>query len=399
MSRPLVWWEGPCAPNLGGPGGYLGKLRLGLEAIGRPDAARFLGAADVEAPPSAGVRLRQALRKRCVSLAFPKARRKRLRAEAKLACKLDRSRKGLDALDFGAVICHETLSVPFFDRYLSGRGGAIPLGLMSHAPQLPSEEVYDDLLVNGNGPAAAERAQARMREIERAAFSRADFYVFPSREAMEPYAALAPLMAGKPIHFMASGCERVTTALSREAAKRKLGVATPLAIAYIGRHNAIKGYDRFQAAAKALLDEREDVTVLVAGKPSPSLPPPVHGRWIELGWADPAEVFRAADVFCLPNRQTYYDLVLLEALSSGSFVVASATGGNKSVFHETGGAITLYDGEAGLLPALRQALDLPEAAREAQRAQALAAWEANYTLEAFARRFVALTETFRGARP
>ena len=274
MSRPLVWWEGPCAPNLGGPGGYLGKLRLGLEAIGRPDAALFLGAANVEAPPSAGVRLRQALRKRCVSLAFPKARRKRLRAEARLAYKLDRSRKGLNALDFGAVICHETLSVPFFDRYLSGRGGAIPLGLMSHAPQLPSEEVYDDLLVNGNGPAAAERAQARMREIERAAFSRADFYVFPSREAMEPYAALAPLMAGKPIHFMASGCERVTTALSREAAKRKLGVATPLAIAYIGRHNAIKGYDRFQAAAKALLDEREDVTVLVAGKPSPSLPPP-----------------------------------------------------------------------------------------------------------------------------
>lgn len=137
MSRPLVWWEGPCAPNLGGPGGYLGKLRLGLEAVGRPDAARFLGAADVEAPPSAGVRLRQALRKRCVSLAFPKARRKRLRAEAKLACKLDRSRKGLDALDFGAVICHETLSVPFFDRYLSGRGGAIPLGLMSHAPSCP----------------------------------------------------------------------------------------------------------------------------------------------------------------------------------------------------------------------------------------------------------------------
>ena len=123
----------------------------------------------------------------------------------------------------------------------------------------------------------------------------------------------------------------------------------------------------------------------------------MHGRWIKLGWADPAEVFRAADVFCLPNRQTYYDLVLLEALSSGSFVVASATGGNKSVFHETGGAITLYDGEAGLLPALRQALDLPEAAREAQRAQALAAWEANYTLEAFARRFVALTETLRGA--
>ncbi len=79
--------------------------------------------------------------------------------------------------------------------------------------------------------------------------------------------------------------------------------------------------------------------------------------------------------------------------------MASATGGNKSVFHETGGAITLYDGEAGLLPALRQALDLPEAAREAQRAQALAAWEANYTLEAFARRFVALTETLRGARP
>ena len=85
-----------------------------------------------------------------------------------------------------------------------------------------------------------------------------------------------------------------------------------------------------------------------------------------------------------------YDLVLLEALSCGSVVLASATGGNKSVHRETNGAIALFEGEAALVPALERLLDLPEAERAAWRERAAAAWAAHYTSEAFARRFLAL---------
>ena len=37
----------------------------------------------------------------------------------------------------------------------------------------------------------------------------------------------------------------------------------------------------------------------------------------------------ASDVFILPNKETYFDLVLLEVLSLGKIVIASKTGGNK----------------------------------------------------------------------
>lgn len=49
----------------------------------------------------------------------------------------------------------------------------------------------------------------------------------------------------------------------------------------------------------------------------------------------------AADIFVLPNRETYFDLIMLEALSLGTIVVASNTGGNKHFVNDKG--VFLYD--------------------------------------------------------
>ena len=355
----MVYYPFRQATNLGGPGGYLAKLRVGLEAIGASSAAYFLDATGFAPKASPGARLRALIGR--ASALWRGAEAKTL---AKAECVADRAARVLDALDFDAVLCHELADVLLFDRYLARSGRRVPVGLMSHCPEIPSCEKYAEVLAR-DGLEAARRAEAKTRVIERQAFERADFYVFPSPEAMEPYASLRPLMEGKPVLFMASGCERLGTALTREAARAKFGVRTPHVVAYIGRHNAIKGYDLMQAAAREILSKRDDVTFLIAGKPSALFPPPDHPRWVELGWADAAEVFRAADVFCLPNRQTYYDLVLLETLSCGSVVLASATGGNTSVHRETNGAIALFEGEAALAPALERLLDLPEAERDA----------------------------------
>ena len=55
-----------------------------------------------------------------------------------------------------------------------------------------------------------------------------------------------------------------------------------------------------------------------------------HNRWIEVGWTDdPYSIINASDVFLLPNKETYFDLILLEVLSLGKIVIASKTGGNK----------------------------------------------------------------------
>ena len=84
-------------------------------------------------------------------------------------------------------------------------------------------------------------------------------------------------------------------------------------------------------AAQKVLKQRDDVAFLIGGTQGTEFAPLDSSSWIEAGWVNPADMLRALDVFVLPNRQTYYDLVLLEVLSMGVPTVATATGGNKSV--------------------------------------------------------------------
>ncbi len=54
----------------------------------------------------------------------------------------------------------------------------------------------------------------------------------------------------------------------------------------------------------------------------------------------PGNIVNASDVFVLPNRRTFFDLVLLEVMSIGKPIIASFTGGNKFVSRQTKGVIT-----------------------------------------------------------
>jgi glycosyltransferase involved in cell wall biosynthesis len=173
--------------------------------------------------------------------------------------------------------------------------------------------------------------------------------MFPSREAMEPYFATIPKfdtwMYGKDIRYVETGACLPRQSVSTDQAKAKFGLSGRKVVSFMGRHNEVKGYDVFRAAATKLLAEREDVTILVAGAPNPLIEAPQDPRWIELGWYSyPGDVLAASDVFVLPNRMTYFDLVLIEAIGMKTLVVASATGGNKSVAKMSKNAIALFDG-------------------------------------------------------
>ena len=53
-------------------------------------------------------------------------------------------------------------------------------------------------------------------------------------------------------------------------------------------------------------------------------------RWIELGWINYGnEVIANSDVFVLPNKETYFDLVALEVMRQGTPILMTKTGGNK----------------------------------------------------------------------
>lgn len=56
----------------------------------------------------------------------------------------------------------------------------------------------------------------------------------------------------------------------------------------------------------------------------------IHEKWIEAGWVDdPYSIINASDIFVLPNRETYFDLILLEVMSLGKPVLLPYNGGNK----------------------------------------------------------------------
>ena len=116
-------------------------------------------------------------------------------------------------------------------------------------------------------------------------------------------------------------------------------------ISYVGRHIKTKGYDVLKRIGKKILDHNKEICILNAGLESP-LKGLNHERWVEVGWTnDPHSIISAANVFILPNKETYFDLIMLEVLSLGKIVIASNTGGNKFFGKIRAKGIFLYEHE------------------------------------------------------
>lgn len=175
----------------------------------------------------------------------------------------------------------------------------------------------------------------KLERMDEYAFKRADFIVFPCEEAEEPYynswEKYKDIREQKKscYRYVLSGINDVCARESRSEIRKKYGIPeNAFVVSYVGRHNEIKGYDILKSIGETILQD-ENVWVLVAGREGP-LFRLNHPRWIEIGWTtDPHSPIAASDLFILPNRETYFDLVLLELLALGKIVLASYTGGNK----------------------------------------------------------------------
>ncbi|MFC5270519.1 glycosyltransferase [Adhaeribacter terreus] len=103
-----------------------------------------------------------------------------------------------------------------------------------------------------------------------------------------------------------------------------------------------------------------------------------------------AEFMRKADVFVLPSFYETFGVVLIEALASGTPVIASKVGGVPEVFTKEQGILIEPGNEENLLEALRFVLQNPEAfPKEKLRKFAVK----NYSFDAVGKQFAALYET------
>ena len=275
---------------------------------------------------------------------------------------------------------------------LIGRRHAVRIALTSHTPEAPAREWADVSYATHGNPALAEAIFDSHHLRDQLAFVFADVLIFPTPEALEPYDAtwltFRADMAHKPIYFVPTGAQPLPPSALKNP-REHFGVQDRFVLSFLGRHNAVKGYDFLCSAGLDILRSHPKATFLIAGKPEPMMPP-VHDRWIELGWTStPQDVIAACDVFVLPNRLTYFDLVVLEVMSAGRIILASNTGGNRS-FDGRSPGIVLFDGRDDFVNKVRWLAGLSAQARANLAATNRALYEAEFTAQAFAARYVAL---------
>lgn len=231
--------------------------------------------------------------------------------------------------------------------------------------------------------------------------------VAPATEIAEATSAMYRVPASRfRVINNAPAASPVPAGFDREAARRALvGDAAGPVVVCVARLQAEKGIDELIEATAALREELPGLRVVVVGggPEEERLRALVAERGVEdamllLGRrSDVGELLAVADLFCLPSRHEGLPLSVLEAMTAGLPVVATAVGGLPSL---------LTDGEDGLLvaprdpaalaAALRRALTDDDLARRiAAAGQALVSRE--HSLAAVARRYAELYRELAGA--
>lgn len=237
--------------------------------------------------------------------------------------------KNLDINKYTHIHFHTTFDLYKKAKILKDFQGKILL--TSHSPKAMHKEVFEDWL---NGVKIEDVEKESVEKIDSFAFSKADYVIFPCKEAQEPYfnswENYKNIKFKNEIKELLTCCVNSKIKLSKQEVFSKYNIPEEaFIVTYFGRHNEVKGYDVLKELGEKILPKYNNVYFLIAGKEEP-LSGLKHERWIEVGWTqDPHSLVSASDLYILPNKETYFDLALLEVLSIGTTCLLSETGGNK----------------------------------------------------------------------
>jgi glycosyltransferase involved in cell wall biosynthesis len=326
----LIYFEENKLRPSGGPAGYLYNLREGLRLLDNHEIVFLPGSNTVfdkekakERMPKRLVELRRALR-------FM-----RMHKETDIPL--------VDLNQYDTVHFHRTDDLYRCRKALESFQGKVIL--TSHTPCVRFQELID--MLNPKDAKFFARQLKNLEKIDEYAFQRADYVMFPCEEAEEPYyhtwQIYGKIRQAEKYRYLPTGIKPCKARVSFEDVRKKYGIPQDaFVVCYVGRHNEIKGYDLVKKVAEELLVQNSNIYFIIAGREEP-MSGLRHKRWIEVGWTnDPHSIISAADVFLLPNRETYFDLIMLEVLSLGQIIIASRTGGNKYFEKYGSDGIKLY---------------------------------------------------------
>lgn len=331
-----IFFSGNILERAGGPSTYLYNLKEGLEKR-KEKSIKFIYNKDLKNNSKKKI---IAHNKEMLANIFPKLYEEimlnHILSEGKYKNELV-TMSNVDLMHF-----HLTSDLAKYYKYLHKNTIKV---LTTHCPEMPCIEFKNSL-----------KAKAKMRKynfdkaeniffeyIDKVAFEQANVIIFPSKEAMEPYYetcdTFQEIIESKKIKYLFTGTKPLKYNKENKVFREEYGIPdNAFVISFVGRHNEVKGYDNFIQIGKKLLQNKKDIYIITAGVGN--IKSPSNNRWIDIGWTDdPGSIVNASNVFILPNKRTYFDLVLLEVLSIGKTCIVSNTGGNKTVSKLTEGVI------------------------------------------------------------
>lgn len=291
--------------------------------------------------------------------------------------------------DYDLIHFHWTEEMYLNRDFLKNYKGTVIL--TSHSPCVMYKEKINKL--NPFDYKLLKKWVDKLEEIDAYAFNRADYIIFPCKEAEEPYfntwSSYAKLRKDFKYKYLPTGIIGCHSKINKYEYRKKYNIPkNAFVVSYVGRHNVIKGYEDLKKIAKKYLNKHKDVYFLIAGKEEP-IKRLKNDRWIEVGWTDdPHSVITASDVFILPNKETYFDLILLEVLSLGIPVILSETGGNKYFKKFKCSAIKLYSTLKEAETSIDYFANASKKSLESMSKEILTIFNDNFTAEKFAKGYL-----------
>jgi glycosyltransferase involved in cell wall biosynthesis len=192
--------------------------------------------------------------------------------------------------------------------------------LQLHYPELPSAEVAKNQWY-GTGDLTL------FKLMEKRALETADVIVLANKGAEGIYGQLLPV--GRRIVYLPNAMDYPKVGeiplLSRDHTN----------FIFIGRRNLVKGFDLMLEAFSRALTQNPLMRLYLCGNGEPVVQPGV----VDLGFSRvPEKWLAAADAVIIPNRSSYLDLNLIQALSLNKPVIMSCTEGHE-IFHKASSAI------------------------------------------------------------
>lgn len=139
------------------------------------------------------------------------------------------------------------------------------------------------------------------------------------------------------IYELPSGARRLEPVKSREDVRASWSSEPQtLFVGFFGRRHSHKGYDIYLEVASLIYKQGYRNIKFVTAGSGPQSDLKVPPNFIDLGYAgsELADYVNAVDVVIVPNRFSYFDLIILEAMSLGKKIIMSNAGGNKSFLGE-----------------------------------------------------------------